>query len=140
MDVIFLKSIFLEYLFNVEWFYKFVYRILMALRDIWLFFFLYLEYDKKRSVRCLVEWVFKVNFENVYFEIISFWVLILGWFLFVLDCRVRDNVIKVIVRLMEFYCNLWFEILDKFYKVDDDYIFERLFAVVYGLFVRFKNI
>lgn len=140
MDVIFLKSIFLEYLFNVEWFYKFVYRILMVLRDIWLFFFLYLEYDKKRSVRCLVEWVFKVNFENVYFEIISFWVLILGWFLFVLDCRVRDNVIKVIVRLMEFYCNLWFEILDKFYKVDDDYIFERLFVVVYGLFVRFKNI
>ncbi|WP_041736698.1 hypothetical protein [Caldicellulosiruptor acetigenus] len=140
MDVIFSKSTFPEHPLNAEWFHKLAYRIPMALRDTWLSPFLHLEYDKKRSVRRLVEWAFKVNPENVHSEIISLWVLILGWFLSASDRRVRDNATKAIVRLMEPYCNLWPEILDKFHKVDDDYILERLLAAVYGSLVRSKNI
>jgi len=140
MDVIFLKSTYPKHPLNADWFHQIASRYSMALRDAWLSPFLHLEYDKKGNARRLIEWSFKINPENVHSDVINLWVTILGWFLSASDCRVRDNSTKAIVRLIEPHCNLWSEILDKFYYVDDDYIRERLLAAAYGSLIRSQNI
>ena len=140
MDVIFSKSVYPKHPLNANWFHQFTLRDSMSFRDRWLSPFLHFEYDRKSSVRHLIDWAFKVDPRDVSSQVISLWVTILIWFLSASDRRVRDNATKAIVRLTELHCDIWPEILDKFYGIDDDYIIERLLSASYCALIRSQNI
>lgn len=140
LEVLLSKSTHPKHPLNAEWFHQIASRFDMSSRDAWLLPFLHFSYEKKRGVRRLIEWSFKIDTQNVSPEVLDLWVTILGWFLSSSDRRVRDNATKAIVRLMEPYCSLWPEILNKFCDVDDEYILERLLASAYGSLVRSKDV
>ena len=60
----------------------------------------------------------------------------LTWVLATTNTILRDKITKALVNLLEQKPHILLEILNKFKKVDDLYILERLYAVSYGVILR----
>ena len=64
---------------------------------------------------------------------------LLSWFLASTNRQLRDTATKALVQLLHNRMQVLIPLLEKFSKVDDPYIHERLYGVALGCAVRSKS-
>lgn len=131
--------------FNSERLYKILINLDMPERDSfwqshvgW-----YSGYDENEigfPLRRLIDWAWSPSISNsVDGETALLAAQALTWILSSTNRKLRDEVTKAIVNLLEQQPKTLIDLLAKFQKVDDMYIQERLFAIAYGCILRTKQ-
>ena len=96
--------------------------------------------DEQESIlRSIIEWAQFGELGNVEQEQIRLCAIVLIWTTSSSNRKVRDQATKSAARLLSVYPELIISILEQFYKVDDLYVVERLYAITYGAVTNFKN-
>lgn len=92
------------------------------------------EDDEYESIiRTIIEWSYSGEIESVDLERIRLCAITLIWFLTTPNRRIRDRSTKSLVRIISCCPNLVEDLLNKFSNIEDTYLTERLYAVVYGV-------
>ena len=126
--------------FNAERLHQHLQKLTMASRDSWWSTFLHNEYGERRAVDRLIEWSWSgQDLSHISDDSIVLTSITLSWFLTTPNRFVRDKATIALVCLLENRLNLIVALLEKFSKVNDPYILERLFAVSYGCALRNHN-
>lgn len=89
------------------------------------------EYESPSRV--LIEWATSGVISGVNSERIELCGMALAWLLTSPNRMVRDRSTKALVRLYSIFPNLLNKLHDNFKSVDDLYLLERLYAVIYGV-------
>ena len=128
--------------FNADYFHAMMMRCPMPQRDgVFQFFFNGCAgYDDEKCanpLRRLIDWAWSEDISvNTDAESARLAAIMLTWLLSSTYIKHRDEATKALVNLLSEKVNVLIEIMRSFEKVDDMYIYERLFAVAYGVALR----
>lgn len=132
-------SIILNHPFNAEFMFEYLSKFSMKERDVFFIGILnkiYLDTDMNPIVR-LIDWCWSDNDRKyVDDEAIFLAAIALAWLLGTSNRELRDCATKALICILIDRINLVLELLQKFKKIDEPYIKERLFAVAYGSLVK----
>lgn len=95
--------------------------------------------EAESIVRTLIEWSCYGEIKDIEKERARLCAITLFWFLTTSNRKVRDQATKSLVRLLSLHSELLPELLQKFNSVNDLYLVERLYAVVYGVVCNIKD-
>lgn len=135
-------STILNHPFNADYFHAMMMRCPMPQRDgVFQFFFNGCAgYDDEKCanpLRRLIDWAWSNDIsENTDSESARLAATMLCWLLSSTYIKHRDEATKALVNLLSEKVDVLIEIMRSFEKVDDMYIYERLFAVAYGVALR----
>lgn len=123
-------------IFSVKEIHNWLNKFSMADRDsFWLPFL-----NNSNNVNPIIDWALsfsdEANIPDSYIESIG---IILSWFLASSNRNLRDKTTKSLVVLLMDRSWLVLHILKTFEKINDPYIYERLYAVAYGVSLRTDN-
>ena len=93
----------------------------------------YASEEDASIVKTLIEWSCFGNIDTAEEERIRLCAITLLWFLTTSNRKVRDRATKALVRILSRYPSLLPDLLRRFHAVNDLYVVERLYAVVYGV-------
>jgi hypothetical protein len=98
------------------------------------------KYIDNSSVKRLIEWAWK-NTDKFHLsnESVLLSGITIAWFHTSSNRELRDSATKALVCLLQNRIDVLLEILQMFEKVNDLYVYERLFAVAYGCVLRTKE-
>lgn len=92
--------------------------------------------DEGSSINRLLDWsLFKTNFDNVQDETIRLSAIMIATFLISSNNLLRDKATKALVNLLNGHSDILIKVLRQFENIDDPYVLERLYAVVFGCIV-----
>ncbi len=111
----------------------------MPQRDAFWCSYLHLCYEEHRPVEKLLRAAVEIDVDQVPVEIVERWATALLWFCAAPDRRIRDQATRVLVRITEPSPGLWSQLIERFGKVDDEYIVERCLAAAYGTLLRVRD-
>ncbi len=118
---------------NADFLHKSLVNKTMPERDSYWSTYLALNYTSESIIQDIIEWSHSGNIEKVEEERIRLCAIVLFWFLTTSNRRLRDRATKSLVRMLSQYPSLLLNLLCKFHSVNDLYLVERLYAVVYGV-------
>ncbi len=95
--------------------------------------------EKESAIRTIINWAYSGNMDQVEPERIRLCAIALIWMTSSPNRKVRDQATKAAVRSLSLFPEYLETILENFYGVDDIYVFERLFAVAYGVIANINN-
>lgn len=121
---------------NADWFHSLLSSVAMPDRDSFLCPYLHEAYGQQRNLDRLIRWALKANLGEVSSEVAKLWATQLCWFCAAADRRVRDYATKALVRLMEDHPATWPAVIERFSRIDDEYVIERCLAAAYGSLIR----
>lgn len=92
-------------------------------------------YEEDSSISSVINNIISNNqpFSN---NIIFLYSISLSWLLSVSNRKLRDITTKCLIKLLTNHINILLALLQKFERVNDPYVYERLFAVCYGVLTR----
>lgn len=91
-------------------------------------------------LRRLIDWAWSPTISKIVdFDVAILAAQTLSWLLSSTNQKLRDEVTKAIVNLLEQQPKALIELLTRFKDVDDMYIQERLYAISYGCILRTEN-
>lgn len=127
--------------YNANYLHKMLAPMRLADRDAMWIPTLYRIYSSRDGIiEDIINWVWdesdKVNMDEKSVELGA---TLLSWFLASTNRQLRDTVTKALVQLLHNRMQLLIPLLEKFSKVDDPYIHERLYGVALGCAVRSKS-
>lgn len=128
--------------FNADYFHALLMRLTMPKRDgIFQFFFNdcagYDENKCANPLRRLIDWAWSEDVSvNADSESIRLAAIMLCWTLSSTYIKHRDEATKALVNLLSEQVEVLIDTLRLFANVDDMYVYERLFAVAYGVALR----
>jgi hypothetical protein len=112
----------------------------MPERDSWWSVFLHHQQNDQGAVDRILQWSWsEQDKSNISDESIFLISTTLAWFMTTPNRFIRDKATKGMVCLLQDRLNLIIPLLNKFKKVNDPYVTERLFAVSYGCILRNKD-
>ena len=92
------------------------------------------------SISRLIDWAWSNDDKNyIYDESILLTVTTLSWFLISSNRKLRDYTTKAMISILQNRVNVLIELLQKFEDINEQYIYERLFAVAYGVVIRVET-
>jgi len=95
------------------------------------------KYDDNSSVKRLIDWAWAEKDNNhISDESIKLTSITLAWFHTSTNRELRDSATKALVNLLQNRIHVLIDLLKTFEKVNDPYVYERLFAVAYGCALR----
>ncbi|MFP9529170.1 AVAST type 2 anti-phage system protein Avs2 [Pectobacterium brasiliense] len=98
------------------------------------------KYSEDSAFRYLIDWAWdRTDKSYISDESIELVATSLCWFLTSSNRELRDCSTKALVSLLEPRIPVLRKIIDKFYGVDDPYVWERIFAVALGCTLRTDN-
>ncbi|MEQ9920338.1 AVAST type 2 anti-phage system protein Avs2 [Pectobacterium brasiliense] len=98
------------------------------------------KYSEDSAFRYLIDWAWdRTDKSYISDESIELVATSLCWFLTSSNRELRDCSTKALVSLLESRIPVLKKIIDKFYGVDDPYVWERIFAVALGCALRTDN-
>ncbi|HGM6986349.1 ATP-binding protein [Serratia marcescens] len=98
------------------------------------------KYSEESAFRHLIDWAWgRTDKSYISDESIELVATSLCWFLTSSNRELRDCSTKALVSLLEQRIPVLKKIIDKFYGVDDPYVWERIFAVALGCTLRTDN-
>lgn len=98
------------------------------------------KYSEESTFRHLIDWAWnRTDKSYISDESIELVATNLCWFLTSSNRELRDCSTKALVSLLEARIPVLKKIIDKFYGVDDPYVWERIFAVALGCTLRTHN-
>jgi len=102
--------------------------------------FLKYKFNNDSAVKRLIDWAWSENDKtHISDESIKLLSIALTWFHTSTNRQLRDCSTKALVCLLQDRLNVLVEVLEIFEKVNDPYVYERLFAVAYGCALRTKQ-
>lgn len=98
------------------------------------------KYNENDSVYRFVNWIFTLeDIEKISHESLNLIIITLSWFLTSTNNELRDNSTYALIYLLKDNIDSLIDLLKHFEGVNDLYIYERLFAVAYGVALRNNN-
>ncbi len=96
--------------------------------------------EEVNSIKRLIDWAWSYE-DKSYISDVSLLLtaITLSWFLTTSNRRLRDYSTKALVSILQGRIFILLELLKKFEDIDELYIYERLFAVAYGVVVRMED-
>ena len=123
--------------FNARRFHDHLFKFSLPDRDSWWSTFLHYQFGEQGAVDRLLEWSWSnMDMKHLSDESIFLTSITLTWFLTTSNRFVRDRATKGLVCLLQNRIELLPSLLEKFKKVNDPYISERLYAIAYGCILR----
>ncbi|WP_099225253.1 NACHT domain-containing protein [Listeria costaricensis] len=120
---------------NSKWLYEFLVELDLNKRDIIWTAMVFSEYDE--SLSKYIKWVQEKGHELPE-EISMLVVLQLSWFLTLNSRYVRDRATKAIINLLIKYPNNLMCFYNHMMVVDDPYVLERVYAILFGVVVKIR--
>ena len=106
-------------------------------RDSWWSTYLHRTWGNKASVDRLVDWASNLtDTDDVEEEVIDLAATTLAWMFATPNRFLRDRATKALVALLTGRLESALRLLDRFADIDDPYISERIYAVMYGIAMR----
>lgn len=121
---------------NALWFHSLLSSVTLPDRDSFLCQYLYEAYGQQRNLDRLIRWALKFDLGETSREVVELWATQLCWFCAASDRRIRDYATKALVRLTEDHSAIWSPIIERFSRIDDEYVIERCLAAAYGSLIR----
>lgn len=126
--------------FNADFLHKHLSKFSLAKRDSWWSTFLHYQYGEKGAVDRLIEWAWSEQDKtHINDEAIRLCSVALCWFFTTPNRFLRDKATKALVTLLTNRLGVVLAFLKQFKDVNDPYIAERLYAVVYGCAIRSRK-
>jgi len=123
--------------FNAAFLHNRLMKFSMADRDAWWTQFLKKQTFDENSVNRIIRWAWNTEDKSyVSDESLKLCSTTIAWLLNSTNRKLRDSSTKALVCLLENRISVLIEILKEFEKVNDPYVYERLFAVAYGCALR----
>lgn len=127
--------------YNADYLHKMLEPMRLADRDAMWTPTLYRIYSNQDEIiKDIINWAWdesdKVNMDE---ESAELGATLLSWFLASTNRQLRDTATKALVQLLHNRMQVLIPLLEKFSKVDDPYIHERLYGVALGCAVRSKS-
>jgi hypothetical protein len=123
--------------FNAEFLDKLLRSQPMTERDVWWSTYCASRQGLDNPLGRLIDWGWRAGGENIYSaESIKLCAIALLWTLTTPQRTVRDHATKALVSILHSRPNVLRALLHDFDNVDDPYLVERLYAVVYGCALR----
>ncbi|WP_461639191.1 AVAST type 2 anti-phage system protein Avs2 [Labilibaculum euxinus] len=126
-----------DHLFNARSLHNNLMRLSLPERDTNWTPFLKYRYSDDSSVKRLIDWAWnQTDKSHISDESIMLSSITLAWFHTSTNRKLRDCSTKALVCLLQNRLGVLLEIMKMFEKVNDPYVYERLFAVAYGCVLR----
>jgi len=126
--------------FNAELLHSHLMKFDMAKRDEWWLPFLHYRFGEDGPVDKLIIWAWECGNKNkINSQSVALAGTTLTWFLASSNRYLRDRATKALVSLLTERMDILIRILERFKRVNDPYISERLYAVAYGCAMRSQN-
>lgn len=126
-------------IFNADTLHKYLLSLRMNKRDsLWTIYINELEFDDKlfTTILYIVEGNQIVFKNNTQIELL---LTLFGWILTSSNRKLRDTVSKAMIEILKSNFNMTKLMLKKFEKVDDPYVLQRLYGIVWGACVKREN-
>ena len=94
------------------------------------------SYEEEKVVHRMIDWALRDELAGLGEETMRLWATTLAWFCAAADRRVRDRATKALVRLFLAEPAVIPPSIQRFSKVDDEYVVERVLAAAYGAVLR----
>ena len=115
---------------NAFWLHSYLFKYTMADRDAWWSIWLKNNYYDNSVIDKIIQWGYDTCCHNP--EIIKLVAIVLAWFHTCPNRELRDRSTKSMVRLLNSHIDIALAVLTMFEGVNDPYVLERLYAVIYG--------
>lgn len=126
--------------FNADFLHNHLSKFTMPKRDSRWSTFLHYQYGARGAVDRLVEWGWSdQDKSHINDESIRLYSVALCWFLTTPNRFLRDKTTKALVAILTNRLSIVLKLLKQFKDVNDPYVAERLYAVVYGCAIRSKG-
>ena len=123
--------------FNALWLHKVLMDYSMPDRDAWWTPYLKNKFYDEYAVKRLIDGAWNDDDKShISDESIKLASITLAWFHTSTNRKLRDSATKAMVSLLQDRINVLIDVLVLFEKVNDPYVYERLFAVAYGAALR----
>jgi len=134
-----------KHFFNSDFLHLHLMHFSMADRDRWWTKFVHNQYpgypDEISSIRRIIDWAWTEDKrENIKDESIRLLCQTMLWFLTSTNRTLRDSTTKAIICLLEERINVLIQLIEIFFKVNDRYVLQRLYAIAYGCALRTNDI
>lgn len=123
--------------FNAHFLHGYLMKFSLVDRDLHWTQLINYKYDDDSSVKRLIDWAWSLTDKShISDESVLLSCITLAWFHTSTNRKLRDSSTKGLICLLKDRPSILIEILKMFEKVDDPYVYERLFAVAYGCAIR----
>ncbi|MCW5318355.1 ATP-binding protein [Nostoc sp. KVJ3] len=119
--------------FNAKFLHNHLLSLEMPERDEWWSIYLSSQYEERGSVDRLLEWAWEAEKTHISDEAIELCAVALVWFLTTSHRYVRDRATKALVSMLYPRPQVLVQVIERFINVNDLYVWERLYAVAYGV-------
>ena len=127
--------------FNALWLHKELMDYSMPDRDAWWTPYLKDKFYDEYAVKHLIDWAWNDDDKShISDESIKLASITLAWFHTSTNRKLRDSATKAMVSLLQDRINVLMNVFKLFEKINDPYVYERLFSVAYGAALRTKQI
>lgn len=126
-----------NHFFNAHFLHNHLMKFSLADRDATWTQLLRYKYDDESSVKRLIDWAWAetdkshISDESVLLSGIS-----LAWFHTSTNRKIRDCSTKAMICLLQNRLSVLLDLLKMFERVNDPYVYERLYAIAYGCVIR----
>ena len=97
------------------------------------------RYNEDVTIKNLIDWPYLNKIENIDSECIRLYTITLIWFTTSSHRELRDKATQSAIIVLSKYPKYLIELMNKFSKVDDLYVMERLYAIAYGVIVNIED-
>ncbi|MCX6214223.1 ATP-binding protein [Spirosoma sp.] len=130
--------------FNSDFLHQSLMKLTMVDRDAWWSKYIHFKYshspEEPTAVQRLIDWAWSVvSKQNIEAEAARLMGQTIAWFLTSSNRLLRDSATKALVSLFENRILILIQVLQAFEEINDPYVYERLWAVVYGCTLRTKQ-
>jgi len=128
---------------NALFLHKYLSPFSMRDRDVFFITLLndiYLKEDGVDPIKRLIDWAWSEEDKSyISDDSLLLTSITLSWFLTTSNRQLRDYSTKALISILQGRVSVLLELLQKFENINEPYIYERLFAVAYGVVVRIED-
>lgn len=127
---------------NANLLYEYLSKLSMRDRDVFFIALLNSIYlnEEVNPIKRLIDWAWSEEDKSyISDESLLLTSITLSWFLTTSNRQLRDYSTKALISLLQGRVFVLLELLQRFENIDEPYIYERLFAVAFGVVVRVEN-
>lgn len=140
LDILLLISSNPKNYFNADFLHNHLMKFSLPNRDAWWTTYIHYQFYEQTPVKRLIDWAWSdEDKSHISDESIRLASMTISWFLTSSNRYLRDSATKALISLMEKRIPILIQILKDFKKVNDPYVYERLFAVAYGCTLRTED-
>ena len=97
------------------------------------------HYREDLTIKKLIVWPYSGYFKNMDSEYVRLYVMVLIWFTTSSHRELRDKATKSAIIILSKYPEHLLKLMNQFSEVNDLYVRERLYAIVYGVIVNIED-